>query len=69
MNRRLKIMEILTVKQFIKEIEDANKNILYNVESVDSGSVSLLLNDCKIQTNPTDGVGGEITMFKPCTEM
>ena len=62
-------MEILTVKQFIKEIEDANENILYNVESVDSGSVSLSLNDCKIQTNPKDGVGGEITMFKPCTEM
>jgi len=62
-------MEILTVEQFIKEIEDANENILYNVESVDSGSVSLSLKDCKMQTYPTDGVGGEITMFKPRTEM
>lgn len=69
MNRRLRFMEILTVEQFIKAIEDANENILYNVESIDSGSVSLSLMGCKISTNAIEGIGGEITMFKPCTEM
>lgn len=62
-------MEILTVEQFIKEIEDANENILYNVESVDSGSVSLSLVGCKILTNTIKGIGFKIAMFKPYTDM
>ena len=49
-------MEILIVEQFIKAIEDANENILYNVESIDSGSVSLSLMGCKISTNAIEGI-------------
>lgn len=60
----------LTREQFVKEVaalsEDANK---FNVESEDTGSVYLSLYGCKIETTVEDGICGEITMFKPHTEM
>lgn len=60
----------MTREQFIEELaalgEDKNN---FNVESEDLGSVYLSLYGCKIETTLEEVGCGEITMFKPYTEM
>lgn len=60
----------MTREQFVEELTalEDNKNN-FNVESEDSGSVYLSLYGCKVETALEDGICGEITMFKPHTEM
>ena len=60
----------ITREQFVEELaalEDGKNN--FNVESEDSGSVYLALYGCKIETTLEEGVCGEISIFKPYTQM
>lgn len=60
----------LTKEQFTQEIETLNeKETLFNVESVDSGTVYLSLYGCKVETTLEEGICGEIVMFKPFSSM
>lgn len=60
----------LTREQFINEIMDlAAKETKYNVSSSDIGNVNLYLRECVITANAEEGVLGELTIFKPYTDM
>ena len=60
----------LTKQQFMEKINSLNeKEATFNVESVDTGSVYVSLYGCNISITLEDGICGEITMFKPHTEM
>ena len=60
----------LTREQFAEKINSLNeKGATFNVESVDTGSVYLSLYSCNITVTVEGGICGEITMFKPHTEM
>ena len=63
-------MKEITREQFIKEITElSEKETLFNVTSSDIGNVNLYLKGCVIKGNAEDGVNGEITIFKPHTNM
>lgn len=63
-------MKEITREQFIKEITElSEKETSFNVSSSDIGNVNLYLKGCVIKANAEDGVNGEITMFKPHTNM
>lgn len=60
----------LTREQFCREIEAFNvKDTLFNVTSVDSGSVYLSLHICKVGATLKEGTCGEISMNKPYSVM
>ena len=60
----------LTREQFIEEIKElSEKQKTFNVSSSDIGNVNLYLRGCVINANAEEGVEGEITIFKPHTEM
>ena len=60
----------LTREQFSEKINSLNKKgKTFNVESTDTGSVYLFLNGCNISVKLEEVVCGEITMYKPHTEM
>lgn len=62
-------MEI-TREQFAEKINSLNKKgATFNVESTDTGSVYLSLFGCIIHVDLEEVVCGEITMYKPHTEM
>lgn len=62
-------MEI-TREQFSEKINSlTQKGATFNVESADTGSVYLFLNGCNISVKLEECVCGEITMYKPHTEM
>ena len=59
----------MTRKQFIKEIERLKEGATCNVSSSDAGNVTMYLYGCVIKASAEDGVEGEITIFKPKTNM
>ena len=59
----------LTREQFAEKINSLNEKTTFNVESTDTGSVYLFLNGCNISVKLEECVCGEITMYKPHTEM
>jgi len=59
----------LTREQFIKEITDLSAETTFNVSSSDIGNVTFYLCGCLITADAEEGVNGEITMFKPYTDM
>lgn len=60
----------LTREQFAEKINSLNeKGATFNIESTDSGSIYLSLYGCNISVNLEEVVCGEITMYKPHTEM
>lgn len=60
----------MTREQFVKELSALEeKKIRFVVESEDSGSVFIAFYGCEIKTSLDDGIGGEIIMIKPHTEM
>lgn len=66
-------MREITREQFIKELEALGEEQRFNVKSVDSGSISIALYGCKIETMVevamTEGENGAINIFKPHTAM
>ncbi len=60
----------LTRGQFIEEISELSaRDIDFNVSSSDSGTVNLYLRECVIRLNESDGINGEIIMYKPNADM
>ena len=60
----------LTREQFVEEINSLNeKGAIFNLESSDTGSVYLSLSGCNVSVTLEDGVWGEITAYKPHTDM
>lgn len=60
----------LTKQQFVEKINSLNANkATFNVESADTGSVYVSLYGCNISVTLEDGICGEISMYKPNTEM
>lgn len=60
----------LTREQFVEEIKKLSvKETTFNVSSSDIGNVNLYLRGCVINVNAEEGIEGEITIFKPHTEM
>ena len=61
-------MEI-TREQFVKELTALGEGKTFNVQSEDSGSMNLSLYGCKATFALEEGIEGEITMFKPYSNM
>lgn len=61
-------MRKLSREKFIEEI-NSKKETLYNVSSVDVGTVYLSLGGCVVTVDLDSGIDGEITFFKPYTAM
>ncbi|MBQ2882507.1 MAG: hypothetical protein IJE43_01860 [Alphaproteobacteria bacterium] len=59
----------MTRGQFIEEIKQLKEGITVNVSSSDIGNVTLYLRGCVIKASSEDGVDGEITIYKPNTDM
>lgn len=60
----------LTREQFIEEIKElSSKETTFNVSSSDIGNVAFYLSGCLIEAKLEEGVDGEITFFKPHTDM
>lgn len=60
----------LTRELFKKEIEEITANgKVFIAESEDSGSVYLSMYQSKVSVDMEDGISGEITIFKPYTNM
>ena len=59
----------MTKEQFIKEIKELNEGTTFNISSSDIGNVTLYLCGCLIKASLEDGVDGELTIFKPYTDM
>ena len=60
----------LTREQFIEKICSYNeKETSFMVESADTGTIYLCLSGCVISFDIESGVDGEITMYKPQTDM
>ena len=59
----------MTKEQFIKEINGLREGTTFNISSSDIGNVTLYLRGCLIKASLEDGVDGELTIFKPYTDM
>ena len=59
----------MTREQFIEEIKQLKEGITVNVSSSDIGNVTFYLRGCVIKASEEDGVGGEITIYKPYSDM
>lgn len=64
-----KFVESVGKEQFAKEISSLGENATFDVESADSGTVYFALFGCKANVSLEDGIDGEITFFKPDTNM
>lgn len=62
-------MKELTREEFAKELNVLGENRTFNVISGDTGSVHLNLNECNIAVSLNEGIDGEITIFRPQTNM
>lgn len=62
-------MEEITLNQFAKEIEEISaREGVFNVESVDGGSVYFSMCGCTVAVNNDDD-DDELAIFKPYTQM
>ena len=59
----------LTREQFVEEIKELKSGTTFNVSSSDIGNVTFYLRGCLIEAKLEEGVEGEITFFKPHTDM
>ena len=59
----------MTREQFVKELAVLGESRVFNVQRDDSGSVHFALDGCKVETALEEGIEGEITMFKPYSNM
>lgn len=59
----------MTREQFAKELATLGESRVFNVQSDDSGAVNLSLYGCKVTFALEEGIEGEITMFKPYSNM
>lgn len=61
-------MEI-TREQFIEEIKALKETTTINASSLKVGNIGFTFNGCLIYVRVEDGIDGEITIFKPGTDM
>lgn len=59
----------MTREEFAKELETVGESRVFNVQSDDSGSVYFALYGCKVKPSLEEGIEGEITVFKPYSNM
>lgn len=59
----------MTREQFVEEINGLKAGTTFNVSSSDIGNVTFYLRGCSITANLEEGANGEVTIFKPHTDM
>lgn len=59
----------MTREQFVEEINGLKEGTTFNVSSSDICSVTFYMQGCSITANLEEGVSGEVTIFKPHTDM
>ena len=59
----------MTKEQFAEEINGLKEGTAFNISSSDIGNVTLYLRGCLIKASLEEGVDGELTIFKPYTDM